>query len=206
MIWEFIINVARRRKSGFWAKLADLSTAASLVLIVAFAAAYFGKLGESEHQGSFSVVDGDSLTLGMQKFRLEGIDAPEYRQICQRSSGDWRCGRDAATYLRRLIQVGNVRCRGFGIDKYDRTLVRCSSDGVDINGEMVKNGWAVAFGSYYQLEREAKSKRLGIWEGDFQRPQEWRQHHGSALDQDSGHDWLYSLGAKVRLWWSTVID
>jgi endonuclease YncB( thermonuclease family) len=43
-----------------------------------------------------TVVDGDTLTIGATKVRLEGIDAPETDQVCLNASGvRWTCGIDA---------------------------------------------------------------------------------------------------------------
>jgi len=39
--------------------------------------------------GAARVVDGDTLVIGTQRIRLFGIDAPESRQTCRASSGDW---------------------------------------------------------------------------------------------------------------------
>ena len=39
------------------------------------------------------VSDGDTLTLDGTKFRLDGIDAPEFNQICLDEKGQpWKCG------------------------------------------------------------------------------------------------------------------
>ncbi len=76
-------------------RIADYFTAATFVIVVIFAAAWFGRLGESEYGGPFKVLDGDSLELGGIRFRLEGIDAPEYRQTCQKGGVTWSCGKQA---------------------------------------------------------------------------------------------------------------
>ena len=50
--------------------------------------------------GVASVTDGDSLEIGVMRIRLNGIDAPEARQVCPRPSGQtWRCGQQAALAL-----------------------------------------------------------------------------------------------------------
>jgi len=39
------------------------------------------------------VSDGDTLTVDGTKFRLHGIDAPEFNQICLDEKGqEWNCG------------------------------------------------------------------------------------------------------------------
>ncbi|MGB7286711.1 MAG: thermonuclease family protein [Salaquimonas sp.] len=196
----------RPRKRGFLRRSADLFTTAVFLLVIALAAAYFGELGETKHIGRFTVVDGDSLRLDGQEYRLEGIDAPEYRQICNRDNADWACGRMAATHLRQLINKGEVVCRGLGVDKYERILARCSVGDLDINGEMVREGWAVSFGGYFSLEAQAKSNKSGIWSSKFDRPQDWREFHSDVSSHDVVHNWMSGLVAKARLLWVYLVN
>jgi endonuclease YncB( thermonuclease family) len=49
----------------------------------------------------------------------------------------------------------------------------------DLGEVMVREGYAVNFaidyGGYPVAEREAQSARAGIWQGDFERPKDWRR-------------------------------
>src|SRR6266404_2585001 len=57
------------------------------------------------------VSDGDTLTLRGTKFRLDGIDAPEFNQICLDEKGqEWKCGLAARDALANLIANCTVRC------------------------------------------------------------------------------------------------
>jgi len=194
------LNLARRRQSGFVRKLADYFTMASFFLVVALVAAYFGKLGETSHQGPFVVVDGDSLSQSGVKFRLEGIDAPEYRQTCRKDGVEWACGREAAKFLRQQMRRGNPRCRGVGLDKYERILVQCATGDKQINREMVSNGWAVSFGDFQREERSAREKGLGVWQGEFLSPRQWREIYGNVEDGEVVSGIVDQLGSKIRYW------
>ena len=50
---------------------------------------------------------------------------------------------------------------------------------MDINSWLVKNGYAIAYRRYskkYVLEEQhAEKNKLGIWQGTFQNPEEWRK-------------------------------
>lgn len=192
------------KKKGVLSKFADYLSVASLLLCVGLAAAYFGKVGTHEYQGDFFAVDGDSLELDGIKFRLEGIDAPEARQFCRRSEGQWACGKQATGYLRKLVNSGNVICRSFGLDKYDRILARCFVGKTDINREMVANGWAVSFGGYFADEARAKDSKLGLWVGEFDRPRDWRENHSDVLE--SGEGLIESFIARIRLVWQWLLN
>ena len=69
------------------------------------------------------VVDGDTLTIGATKVRLEGIDAPETDQTCLNAVGvRWTCGIDARNQLAMHIRNRAISCSPTGTDAYKRTL------------------------------------------------------------------------------------
>src|SRR5262245_58265690 len=64
------------------------------------------------------VSDGDTLTVDGTQFKLDGIDAPEFNQIClDEKRQPWKCGLDARDALAKLIAVRTVRCEDKGPDK-----------------------------------------------------------------------------------------
>jgi len=142
------------------------------------------------------VVDGDSLALGKRRLRLKGIDAPELKQRCSKGGQEYGCGIEAASFLRRLVGNHQVVCKGEGIDRYGRDLVRCSAGGVELNETMVRSGHAVAFGDYVLAEAEARSEQAGLWGGEFEPPNQWRAVHGG-LNEDF-HSGLSELVAMLR--------
>lgn len=129
--------------------------------------------------GSVQVVDGDSLRKGDTDIRLHGIDAPEYRQSCMDKHGaEYSCGKQSANALRGLVQGRDVSCSSVETDRYGRAVAVCKVGGLDINGEMVWLGWAIAYSrhstSYLRAEAEAKEAKRGIWAGAFEKPEDYR--------------------------------
>jgi endonuclease YncB( thermonuclease family) len=129
--------------------------------------------------GALQVVDGDSLRRGDMDIRLHGIDAPEYRQSCRDKHGsDYPCGKQATNSLRSLVGKQEVSCNSIETDRYGRAVAVCRIGGLEINGEMVRLGWAVAYArhslSYVRLEAEARRARRGIWAGSFEQPEDYR--------------------------------
>src|SRR5215471_869877 len=62
--------------------------------------------------------DGDTIQLGEVTYRLDGVDAPEFDQICIDDQADpWTCGVDARDQLNKLIGGRSVRCDDLGPDK-----------------------------------------------------------------------------------------
>jgi endonuclease YncB( thermonuclease family) len=132
------------------------------------------------------IVDGDSLELNGERIRLEGIDAPEFDQVCLLGGKKQPCGHEAWRRLIALAGTGRLSCTGWQRDKYDRLLGVCQASGQEVNREMVRSGWAVAYGAYRAEEKEARKARLGLWAGEFQRPQDFRRMKGDLLE--SPHD------------------
>lgn len=128
-------------------------------------------------------VDGDTLRTYGQKIRLIGIDAPEQSQTCRDAySHEWRCGEAAKIRLAELVAHGGVNCTPYGEDKYGRALATCSAGTIrDLGEVLVREGYAVSYTAgnrgYTDAEREARSARRGIWQGDFELPRSWRQRH-----------------------------
>jgi endonuclease YncB( thermonuclease family) len=109
-------------------------------------------------------VDGDTLIMDEQRIRLKSIDAPEIKQTCQIAKKSWKCGEAAKQKLESLIQNQELTCYNKGKDKYGRTLAICFIGNLDINAEMIKTGYAIAYDKVYlEEEKYAKQHKLGIW-------------------------------------------
>ncbi len=81
-----------------------------------------------------------------------------------------------------LSRHGGVNCTPYGEDKYGRALATCSAGTIrDLGEVLVREGYAVGYTAgnrgYTDAEREARSARRGIWQGDFELPRSWRQRH-----------------------------
>jgi endonuclease YncB( thermonuclease family) len=130
--------------------------------------------------GIASVIDGDTIEIHGNRIRLNGIDAPESRQLCKNASGaDYRCGQQSALYLANLTRNKTVNCVPTGRDRYMRILARCNVGPIDLQAHMVQSGHALAFvrysRQYVAQERIAESARAGIWQGAFEMPWDWRK-------------------------------
>jgi endonuclease YncB( thermonuclease family) len=172
----------------------DLLVAACFLLLILLIAMKIERDREAILEGTFVVVDGDSLRQGDMRLRLKGIDAPELGQDCQRDGVAWACGRQARDALAALVaRPPGLSCRGAGQDRYGRLLVRCTNGDLDIGHAMVKTGMAVAYGDYEAEETVAKAGQTGIWSGVFETPKHWRSRHGRS-DQDDKGDFSSFLG------------
>ena len=127
------------------------------------------------HVGHLRVADGDSLELDGVRIRLLGIDAPELAQSCSLAGMVHPCGRESREHLLHLVAGRPVTCLSSDLDRYGRRLGRCRAGDTDLNAEMVRSGWAIAYGGYHREESEARAHGRGLWSGDFVWPEEFRR-------------------------------
>lgn len=129
--------------------------------------------------GVARVIDGDTIEVAGERVRLSGIDAPETRQTCEIGGLEWPCGRNATANLAQEADGRTVVCRGNKRDRYGRLLAVCYLGDIDLNGQMVANGWALAYRhyskQYVSQEAAARASGAGLWRGQFVEPWEWRK-------------------------------
>ncbi len=105
------------------------------------------------------------------------------------------CGEEAKKRLNRWILFAShskkkIYCYYSERDKYNRILGECfygnpeetkgfGSSAININFFMVLEGYAVAYlkysDKYSEEQKTAKALKLGLWQGDFDTPEEWRK-------------------------------
>jgi endonuclease YncB( thermonuclease family) len=124
------------------------------------------------------IADGDTLTLltsssQQVKVRLAGIDTPERKQPF---------GNRAKQALAKLALQKQAVVEVETKDRYGRTVGIVFVDGQNVNAELVKQGIAWVYRKYakdkalYDLEAQAKEKKLGLWlEDNPIPPWEWRR-------------------------------
>jgi hypothetical protein len=82
--------------------------------------------------------------------------------------------------------IGNaaLTCSGAEHDVYGRLVATCTVSGIDINEQMVADGWALAFRKYSERyvpdEVRARAAKLGLWSSSFTPPDEYRAEEREA--------------------------
>lgn len=177
-----------RRRTGRsrWRKAVDLGLALLVLALVALVAAHLQPNVSIDAEGTPRVGDGDSLTIGGERIRLVGIDAPELRQSCLREGTEYACGERAREALVDLVAGRTVVCEARERDRYGRLLATCRAGDTNLNRAMVEAGWAVAYGDYGREEALAKEAGRGLWAGSFDPPSQWRRMHGGLVEDFDG--------------------
>jgi endonuclease YncB( thermonuclease family) len=114
-------------------------------------------------------IDGNTIRLGRQSFRLFGIEAPSIGETCpNQRGGRWDCGVAAKRELARRLSYGPVVCQAVDQEGDAVMSARCEIAGRDLAAGMVRDGFADALyrdsPDYVQVEGEAVRQSRGIWE------------------------------------------
>jgi endonuclease YncB( thermonuclease family) len=121
--------------------------------------------------------EADLVQIGNSRIRLSGIDAPSVDQLCLNTKGErWTCGVAARDELIKHVEGKSWTCHPGQIDRRGRLLARCEVDGEDVQKWLVRSGWALARIShdYDADEKEAREAKVGMWQGAFIAPWDWR--------------------------------
>jgi endonuclease YncB( thermonuclease family) len=136
-----------------------------------------------------TIRDGDTLLMNHVAYRIYGIDAPEYHQLCKDKLGrEWECGKAARLQMAALAQSGSIECTPQAEDRYGRKVAKCASATVpDLGEAIVQAGLAISpaergTAPYADAEESARSAKRGIWQGSFDTPADWRTAHPRAVE------------------------
>ena len=161
-----------------------------IISIIFFILTYIDVRSENINKisGFAKVVDGATIKISSKKIRLYGIDAPEKKQKCKKTyltisfmsfTKDYMCGEVSTEKLIKKINKQKLNCNILDVDRYKRLIGECFKRNINLNSWMVSNGYAVAYRKYSKKyvsdEINAKNNKLGIWQGKFEMPWDYRR-------------------------------
>lgn len=131
-----------------------------------------------------------SQWLGGTLLHLNGIDAPELPQSCGLGPGQggYFCGAIVRGVLVQMTMGKRFFCsierrqgddRNWGVCGEANAAGTANAAGkLTLNEEMVRAGWAVVDRrvsvKYLDLQIQADNDNVGLWQGTFTNPREWR--------------------------------
>jgi endonuclease YncB( thermonuclease family) len=130
--------------------------------------------------GEAEVADSDGLRIGETSIMLWGIESVERPQTCMIKGQPWECYPAAVRALQTITSVAEVSCRPVGKpDGYGRILATCFVNGANVNEALVRAGFALAkrdeTEDYVPAEEAAKAEGIGLWQGEFMHPRDFRR-------------------------------
>ena len=141
-----------------------------------------------EITGYAKIIDGDTIKISSKKIRLHGIDAPEKKQTCKKSyliignlsfTKNYLCGEVSTKKLIKKTNNHIIKCKIKDVDRYSRFIGECYKRNENLNSWLVSNGYAVAYRKYSKKyisdEINAKNDKLGVWQGKFEMPWNFRR-------------------------------
>ena len=113
----------------------------------------------------FEVLDGDTIILNDHRIRLFGVDSPE---LSQKNFDGKAIGKRAKIFLEQIILNKKIKVKIIGEDIYHRSLGIIYLDEVDINKELLLQGYAVVYGNhlsngYLLAQKDAWLNKRGIF-------------------------------------------
>jgi endonuclease YncB( thermonuclease family) len=128
-------------------------------------------------------LDGDTVAVDI---RLLGVDAFERRQLCQRSSGCWECGKSAQDFAANALRSKAATIRLTPSSSYGRPVATVTVEGSDLGERMIRAGLAVPESRYLRDDpararryaaaySDAKARKAGAFGGIWIEPSRWRQ-------------------------------
>ncbi|MEL6299770.1 MAG: hypothetical protein AAFQ45_14485 [Pseudomonadota bacterium] len=172
--------------AGYAASHLSVPSLPSLPSLPSFSVATLtgGLLGPSTETltGRASALDGETLRINGHRVKLAGVAAPLRNQVCRNSRGRrWLCGRTARRVLARLVRRETVVCEvpvARDQDAGPRTGT-CRIGARDVAETLIARGAVFASSDatrpQAQAEQTAKADRSGLWRGEADRPEQYRE-------------------------------
>lgn len=154
---------------------------AVLVLVSGGASARNG--ADQSFSAKSRALDGDTLAVD---FRLLGVDAFERRQLCERRSACWQCGKAAQDFAASLLRSKTAKISLTPSTTYGRPVATVSVDGRDLGESLIRAGLAIPEAQYLRSDprrgasyatafSQAKAAKAGALAGRWIEPSKWRR-------------------------------
>lgn len=121
-----------------------------------------------------------------RRVRLYGVDTCTPRQIAKYNGQEWPCDAVTTAWLVSKTLGQEIVCKP-ALVKSGVTYAQCFVNGMDLAENGLASGMLLiekdansqAPAQYFNLEKLAKSKKLGLWSSEFADPASWRLNNGS---------------------------
>jgi endonuclease YncB( thermonuclease family) len=141
-----------------------------------------------EITGTARAVNADTIEVNGTYVFLFGIESVERTQQCYVDGRTWSCYEAAVRALETIIGVADVTCSLIDPPDYlSRWLGTCFVAGQNVNEALTRAGFALAKRDetldYVAAEEAAHAEGIGLWQGEFQNPADYREAAGIVEDR-----------------------
>lgn len=133
--------------------------------------------------GQAEVIDSDILRIDGYRVFLIGVESVEQGQPCAIDGRVWDCWAAAVRALQTIVAEGETQCQTITEpDVLNQVIARCSVNGEDVGERFIRSGYGLALiaetEAYLDVQAAAADEAIGLWQGLFLPPAEWRRANG----------------------------
>jgi len=133
--------------------------------------------------GTATAIESAVIAIGETRIMLYGLESMYPPMSCSIDGQTWECWAAAFRQLQTLLDEGPVSCTPAGEpDIMGRLLALCEVNGESLNERYVRSGFALAIEAempeYAAIEAEAREEGIGLWQGVFVEPADFRRSRG----------------------------
>jgi endonuclease YncB( thermonuclease family) len=138
--------------------------------------------------GVGEVLDSDVILVDGYRIHLFGVESVESAQGCEIRRQLWDCYPAAVRALQTIVFEGPLTCEIVSGPNFpNQALGTCTVNGQDVGERFVRSGFGVAFtaetDAYVAAQAAAQAEGVGLWQGAFLPPHEWRAAMGILADR-----------------------
>ena len=133
--------------------------------------------------GNATAIESAIIILNDRRVMLYGLESMHPPQRCSIGGEAWECWAAAVRQLQTYLAESEVTCTPVEPpDFLGRVLALCDQNGESLNERYVRSGFALAIEAevpeYAEAEAAARAEGIGLWQGVFQEPADFRESRG----------------------------
>ena len=133
--------------------------------------------------GNATATESAIIILNDRRVMLYGLESMHPPQRCSIGGEAWECWAAAVRQLQTYLAESEVTCTPVEPpDFLGRVLALCDQNGESLNERYVRSGFALAIEAevpeYAEAEAAARAEGIGLWQGAFQEPADFRESRG----------------------------
>ena len=133
--------------------------------------------------GAATAIESAIIIVNERRVMLYGLESMHPPQRCNIGGEVWECWAAAVRQLQTFLAESPVTCTPVEPpDFLGRVLALCEQNGESLNERYVRSGFALAIEDempeYAEAEAAARAEGIGLWQGVFQEPADFRENRG----------------------------